>query len=779
MIEHRSRWFLAVCLFVGMFSIAQAEEAADTATYYRVPTVTDHLNISYPRSSEAAAISASAASAVTFAEGEYTVWVLSGDVRLTQGTDTFQADSAALWVGPTTSDEKRSVLVYLAGGVKIAFVTPKTTSRVQSKDWSGRLCTTADVQVKTPKTETLEKVPQQNPLYRAAREHLFHGAELLLTQVSTSDSAGSSVSLSGSPSNPKAGVVVPGGTFYDRQSTPETPRETITNARSVGQPRAFQGSLKESQKRIQLNARNTTLPQASITQDPQTKKNVLICDGGLNLVIEGVSDMLAGHTDLLSGDGEKMKVGTIDIVADSLVIWTTMELDVFKGGSGKMDLAQGAPFEIYLEGNIIFREGEQQIEADRMYFDVQTGRGIVREAEVFASIPNFEGLIRLRAEEIRMPEKGMLVANNAFVTTSRIGSPSYRFQLGQLMVRDQKQPKMDPKTGQPILDPRTGEPVMEGPKDVTGRDAVVKVGEVPIFYLPYFAAPLENPSNIINKVSLRNDSIFGFQPIIGVDAYRLFGFENPPEGTDWDINALYYTKRGPGIGSRFSFDRYVNGFAGMRNFGHREGFFQFDGIYDTGTDNLGYTRYDLTPETKWRYQFIGKRMADFGNNMQFRTQLGLISDRNYQQEYFQNSWYTEPDRATQFELRQQIENRSWALWADVRVNDFHTQTQRLPQAEFYWLGQPLLDDLLTWSSYSQVGYTHLYPDTRPEDAADVALWNLLPWEKNRRAARASTRHEISYPFQAGPVKLVPFALGELAYWLEDPLGHTLAKGPRR
>ena len=48
-----------------------------------------------------------------------------------------------------------------------------------------------------------------------------------------------------------------------------------------------------------------------------------------------------------------------------------------------------------------------------------------------------------------------------------------------------------------------------------------------------------------------------------------------------------------------------------------------------------------------------------------------------------------------------------------------------------------------------------------------SLWTLLPYENNVIGERLVTRQEIDLPFQAGPVKLVPYALGELGHWGQD------------
>ncbi len=590
------------------------------------------------------------------------------------------------------------------------------------------------------------------------------------------------VEREGRPTREPAAVLIPptgeemtgfGGLYPSGRVTPET----------LSAARLLQGDVSA----LDPNAAPLGVPSLTVAPrsdvpvqlnlDTKNQQWIGIIDGGVNIIIEGAdnlaADSIPGVDKIMNRPGAE-KLGTIDISADRVVFWFPPGMQA-SGMQGSRFTKENMPQELYLEGNIIFRQGDREIHAQRMYFDVFTKRGIIKEAEVFATHPKTDGLLRLRAKEIRVPMDGMYVARDTYVTTSRMGDPLYRFQMDSVMLRSQQRPKVDPRTGLPIMDPRTGEPVMEGPNELTGEGAVVRVGDVPIFYWHRFAIPLERPTTIINKLSLRQDSIFGFQPIIGVDAYRLFGIKRPWTGTDWDLWGSYYTERGPGFGTKFSWDRRNDEEVKLGWFsGPGRGYIDFWGIYDNGEDNLGLGRRHLQPEEKWRYQITGKHRNFFGNGMELKAQIGVMSDRNFQQGYFQNSWYTEADRATQLEVRQETLNRSWSVWTDLRTNDFHTQTQRTPQAEFYWIGQPLLRDTLTWSSYSQVGYVHMYPDKMPTDPNDAAIYNYLDWETDengnrqpREGYRISTRHEISYPFQAGAVKIVPYVLGELAAWGED------------
>ena len=69
---------------------------------------------------------------------------------------------------------------------------------------------------------------------------------------------------------------------------------------------------------------------------------------------------------------------------DRMVIWTK--------GNAQPDLdgqtLQGneTPLEIYMEGNIVFRQGERVIHAQRMYYDVNNQVGTVLQANILTPV---------------------------------------------------------------------------------------------------------------------------------------------------------------------------------------------------------------------------------------------------------------------------------------------------------------------------------------------------------------------------------------------------------
>ena len=61
-------------------------------------------------------------------------------------------------------------------------------------------------------------------------------------------------------------------------------------------------------------------------------------------------------------------MGSIDLSADRLVLWTVGVPQ--PGQAGETYQAGQTPLEVYMEGNIVFRQGDRIINAQRMYYDV-------------------------------------------------------------------------------------------------------------------------------------------------------------------------------------------------------------------------------------------------------------------------------------------------------------------------------------------------------------------------------------------------------------------------
>ncbi len=487
------------------------------------------------------------------------------------------------------------------------------------------------------------------------------------------------------------------------------------------------------------------------SQPGPTGNDTIIQAANVNLIVDGLPEF-----------------GSIDVSTDHLVVWTAglQQLQTNR----ELLQPENLPLEIYMEGNIEFRQGDRIIYAQRMYYNVKDQVGVVLAAEMLTPVPSYQGLLRLKADIVRQTSRDTFIAEHSFVTSSRMSQPGYRLQSGTLTFQDQQRPVFDPFTGAPLADPETNDPLIQHDRRLTSWNNFVFLGDVPVFYWPKISTNLEEPSFFLRRARVRNDRVFGTQILTDWDVYQLLGFERAPLGTDWTASADWFSERGFGGGTVFKYNR--NDLFGIP--GPYTGFLDAWGIKDHGLDNLGLDRRDFThPDDRGR--ILGRHRHELPNNFRLSAELGLISDRNFLEEYYKREWDENKDETTGLELKQTLDNMSWSITADSRINDFFTQTEWLPRLDHFWLGQPLFGDLFTWYEHSQAAFAHMRVATPPSDPAQAAKWTVLPWEANVKGERLVTRQELDLPLNAGPFKVVPYALGEAAHWGEDLDGDDLTR----
>ena len=491
-----------------------------------------------------------------------------------------------------------------------------------------------------------------------------------------------------------------------------------------------------------------------------TGEPAAIFSGGVNVVVQGLSSPSADSLPQTLGP-----LGDIDIEADRIVIWGAN----LSGGLSGATQQSNEPLEIYMEGNIVFRQGDRTVFADRMFYDVRRQLGTILNAELIAPVPQqginqYSGLVRLRAAAIRQLDQSHFQAQQGLFTTSRLEEPSYALESDEITFEDLQQP---------LVDPITGAPVVGHKRMARGSNNYLYVGDVPVFYWPTFSTDLEKPSYYVNNVHVRHDSIFGYQALFELDAFQLTGLDRIP-GVKWDLNLDYLSERGLGFGTGVEYAR--DDFFSLPGpaTGRADAFF----ISDHGVDNLGRDRRNITPEDKFRGRvFWDHRQHLVGgllDDWTVQAEVGWISDRTFLEEYYENEWDDNKDQLTGVRLKRTYDNQSIMIEANARLNDFFTQTQWLPRLDHYWLGEPLLGDNLTWFEHSSAAYANIGVATTPSNPQLASEFNLLPWEQDSagnpisgQGERLVTRQEIDWPIDAAPFKLVPFGLGELGDWGED------------
>lgn len=658
-----------------------------------------------------------ATSAEKWREGAYDVWRLRGDCHVRQGQLNGYGDEAVVWVDRGTGREgdATKVIVYLEGKVEVVrteFGRSQGETVLKDKSWIGRLHTIEDVDFDVPEEATIDSGDQPTIFRRALAARSGPGYTAGYKQTKQ---------IEGSPAA--------------QQPSPAMELGSSTSGR-----------------RLLIAPRGTVRPELNVIQSPDGSESVAVITNGVRIAVEGI-----GAVQQLGG----FDPGRIELETDRAVVWTSSANQFFAMGDNVID--ETTPLEFFLDGNIIFRQGDRVIYAKRMYYNVTTKQGVILGAEMLTPVPEYQGLLRLKADVIQqIGEQNFEVYGGAF-TSSRMGVPRYWLQSERFSVTDNPRPLVDPATGQPLVDPQTGEQEVDHVMTARAKNNFVYAGGVPVFYWPFIGTNLETPSYYIRKATVRSDRVFGTQVYVDLDLYQLLGFAEPPDGTQWTLSTDLLSKRGAALGTDFRYNR--EDFFGIP--GHVGGILDIWGLQDNGLDNLGFERRDLIPESNIRGRAFLNHRQELGDGLQFTAEVGYITDRNFLEQYFEKDWDTGKDESTSIELKKYFDNQSIGVLAGARVNDFFMQSDWLPKLDYYMLGQPVFTDRINFSMHATGAYAHLHTASEPLNPVEQAVFDHLPYEVDREGARAGIRPEVSVPLDLGPVRFTPYALGEVAYWGED------------
>lgn len=479
---------------------------------------------------------------------------------------------------------------------------------------------------------------------------------------------------------------------------------------------------------------------------------VMTLTGGVNIVVDNVP--------LQVGSGQTV-LSRIDLTADRAVIWT--DANRFGNGGG-FDIDSDTPFQVYLEGNIIVRQGTNDIRATHAYYDLNQHRGLTMNTEIRTLLPDLQGSLRLRAAEIRQNSDTSFHAKDAFFTTSEFGKPKSRIQASDVFLEQRP-------TGNPSrINPKTGEPE-GGTFYATSLNNVIFVEDVPIFVAPYLSSIAEDPHIPVRRFNVGYSGMYGGTIETAWDLQSILGLNLPPS-VDWQLQADYLSKRGPGLGTRGMFDLDTTIF-GMPV--HKEGWGQAYYINDHGHDNLGLGRRSLPFPNDNRGRIVFRDRTYFGDDTWLQFELGHVfnDDRNFMEQYYEHEWDTQKDLENTLFLNHQTDNLTASLQGTITSNEFNDQTSWLPKADLTLLGEPLFGSPIIWSQHSSVGYGILNQAQAPSNPGDP--FTALPYFADVEGTVAMTRHQLNMPFDLGPVHVNPYVLGDLSYWEQDLNGQDLGR----
>jgi hypothetical protein len=723
-----------------------------------------------------------------WSEGDYDVYHLRGACEISQSGRRAQGREVMLWIssGDREANEPTLVIAYLEGDVLVEFGGSSTgegpPQRLRDTTWLGRFYSYHEIEFSI--VEYLGRPVVRPNLYERMQAAHTAGDRYPVQHAQYElPPGGFAIGPDGSarPDDLPAPPAVVQGERIPMpapvpQATPLLGPSPAPEANfGVGSPpgvtaeqRAAGQSFALGVKTLEVLPRSTVTPPQVRTFNEGGFETTVVARGGVTVVVRDVTlPETAASSGVAAGLGGSA-LGNIQLSADTIVAWLPPVRDLLQGaGTGSNDGQMEA--ELYLQGNIVVQQGGRTIYAERMYYNVAREYGVVLSAELISPLPQYPaGFVRLKADVLQQLGRQDFVGYGAAATTSRLGVPRYWLQSNEVTLHTEERTMVDQVTGVPVT---ALAPELEGRQiALTSRDNFVYVGGFPALYWPTIATDLTQPGFYLTGLKVKNDSIFGTQFLADWDMYQLLGLREPPRGTEWTLSTDYLSQRGPALGTNYEY-------TGLEAFGHQgptHGMLDIWGIYDTGLDTLGRDRADLVPPTQTRGRVRWRHRQEFSEQFEFVGQFAAISDRNFLEQYLENEWDWDSDQVTALTLNHYGGSRLFSVTGAARIDNFVTQTNWWPRADYYGLGLNLIG-FLTSTSRTQVGYTELGVNVPPTDPRDRATWQLLPWEVTGQGIRAAHRHELAIPFQVGAVRVAPYALGEVAYWGQDLTGNDVTR----
>lgn len=445
------------------------------------------------------------------------------------------------------------------------------------------------------------------------------------------------------------------------------------------------------------------------------------------------ADAMAGNIILL---GRNIRVS-----ADRAVVWRGQKKDLEtrgeegeKGEKKEGDLSLLTSVKsLYVEGNVTIRTGSEIVRAERAYYDFSREKAIFIDGYLSRDFPlrRLQVPLYVRASRIRQLSKGIFKAENATLTNCSFSKPHWYIRTRDIDLWESGENETSFKTG-PITCYSHG---------------------IPFFWLPGFKGSFrEGADFILNSVRVGRSSKFGFYLL--TEWGQKFDFLGVKDWGEWALHLDEKTKRGPGIGPEVKYGEEAY-FGRVRTYYQR----------DHGEDR---NKFPFESEDRGRIRFQHRHFLPFG--LQADGEFQWMSDPNFMREFFEGEFKEDKDPETYFLLKKNFDNHSLRFLERVRINDFFSQTEYLPQLSYHLIQEPLLPRpfwgtnlyLSTNTEFSNVRY-------RPSELLNKGIL------ESRRMLRFDSENAVNLPLHFGPAVFSPFLRVRYSLF-EETLNEEDSKG---
>ena len=300
----------------------------------------------------------------------------------------------------------------------------------------------------------------------------------------------------------------------------------------------------------------------------------------------------------------------------------------------------------------------------------------------------------------------VIVGTNSFVTGDDISEPAIKIRAQYLKI-------------------------IPGDK-IEARNAVLYLGDVPVFYYPFYTRNLGPRANNFSFIP-------GYRSTFGaflLTTYTWYLKEN----LDGVVHVDYRQKRGVGLGPDFNFQ--------LGKWG--DGSLKYYYLHDQDPHRT-LTNSSIEPD---RQRLYFSYLASPVTNLEVRSVVDYQKDLGISREFFEREYRQNPQPRTFVEANKFWQNFSLDTYYQPRVNDFLETVERLPDVRLTGFRQQLGPLPVYYESESSFGYyRRQFADTNG------------PIPPAFEAARADTYHQLVLPETLfGWLNFTPRVGGRFTYY---------------
>lgn len=460
---------------------------------------------------------------------------------------------------------------------------------------------------------------------------------------------------------------------------------------------------------------------------------------------EDVVDIIADNIDSWQEGDRRIVValGNVKITkedatveADNVILWFDQKKS---DGASKMPLT-----EIYAEGNVMMRRQNDVLIADKIFENTREDKGIFINSQIktvplkkqttpkgkpsmLEEIPFY-----ISGDEIKHIDKGQYEIKNGVITTCGYGHPHYHFKGSKIRLVQRDEHNF-----------------------VSSKNTTFNLGNYPVAYLPYLSLDIRKKERLLRDWQFGSSSRFG--SFFRTD-WDLFAITGGPQ-RDWsDLVASvdYLQKRGVGTGLDFEYKRP-----------DMYGFVNTYYIKDHGEYDINH----VPIEHEDRGTFLWRHRQELPYDIRLEAEHSYLSDPTFLREFFPHEFKEEKDRETVLYLRRMHDTTAATFLINQQLNGFDTTVdslreeryaERLPEASYRILGEPIADNLLIFTSESSA--THF--DGTVTSPSSEFNFNRVSGRFDesvdpRSLLRVDSVNRVTMPFKPGFFNINPYMEGRV------------------